>query len=170
MSNVDEFKLYTLAEVVALFIDAKKATAAVQRSVESEVLRSGYYLKLGDEIRLTRPHLQGFLNFLSARTVQTDPADDEEGVLVVLGSRIDSECPVFVGWSRMGGVEALAKSVQDVAAEPADFITAKPKTYGEYKKELGTLRAAKIRGKWHARTPEVLAYVQALSEQENTGG
>lgn len=121
------FVLHTIEQVAELVPQKTTSKKKHVEMVEQEVVKSGFYKKLGDQILMTDQHLDNFFNSLDADTEATGDGD-----IIFVCNRSNSD-EVYINWAPAGkAFEEADKIIAHRRALGWELTNTRPATHQEW--------------------------------------
>lgn len=132
------------------------------------IIDAGTYRTFGDQIVLTEDDVDDLLRSMAARGLEDrEPRETDDVMIVAIGSNLDLEADVFLGYAMPGHVDALVKKVA-VGAPGVNVISYAVTTYAEYKALIKQIASERSIGRWFHRTPKMNAWLcQTFAREDN---
>lgn len=169
LKDVEDFKLYTVAQVAELLppADARSQKGHV-RAVEELIIAHGCYRKFGEQILLTQGDIRALFRAMAhnSRASDGEPLPTAEGYVVAIGHRTDPEYAVFIDWAPLGGVDQLIRDVQRCGDFKAEYLDHAPCQYGDFKEIAKRLKPHRYYGAWYVRGEMLQAIMNDIFKTE----
>ena len=163
-------RLFSLDQVASIFSPDAKATPKVVREVEKLARQAGTYVAFADTLLFADRDIDAFVEWLRPRGAGHHcPLDNEDVMMVVIGSTLDTNAETYIGWAYIGHVDDLVKRVQ-MGAPGVRVLDFRCVSYSEYKLHLDSITSERFEGCWYHRTPKLNAWllsVFATAENDN---